>query len=83
VVLVDGRLGAFIERGGRSLLTFPELDIDLAGVASAVADVARGRIKRMRIERIDGVPVADSALGKILAESGFIAGYKGVSLRGT
>ncbi|MEE9205873.1 MAG: DEAD/DEAH box helicase, partial [Acidimicrobiia bacterium] len=83
VVLVDGRLGAFVERGGRSLLTFPDLDIDLVRVASAVADVARGRIKRMTIERIDGAPVADSALGKVLAESGFIAGYKGVSLRGT
>jgi hypothetical protein len=37
----------------------------------------------MTIERIDGAPVADSALGRALAESGFIAGYKGVSLRGT
>jgi len=83
VVLVDGGLGAFIERGGRSLLTFPDLDIDLPRVASAVADVARGRIKRMTIERIDGLPVAESALGKVLAESGFIAGYKGVSLQGT
>lgn len=80
VVLVDGRLSAFIERGGRSLLTFSKLDIDLARVASVVAQVARDRIKRMTIERIDGVPVPESALGSALAESGFIAGYKGVSL---
>ncbi len=83
VALVDGRPAAFVERGGRSLVTFPDLEVEPTRVAAAVAEVARRRIQRMTIERIDGVPIAESALGAALTDAGFTTGYKGMSLRGS
>ena len=83
IALVDGLPAAFIERGGRSLSTFPDIDVDPARMAAAVAGVARRRIQRMTIERIDGAPIAESALGAALADAGFTPGYKGVTLRGS
>jgi len=80
VALVDGRPGLFVERGGRSLTTFPDLEIEPSRMATAAAEVAMRRIKRMTIERIDGVAVAESPLGAALAEAGFTVGYRGMSL---
>jgi ATP-dependent Lhr-like helicase len=77
VVLVEGRAAAFIERGGRSVLTF---GADPTAVAATIGDHARSRRGRFTIERIDGVPAADTALGRELIAAGFAAGYKGVTL---
>ena len=83
VALVDGRPAVFVERGGRSLITFPDTDADPARVAAALVEVAGRRIRRMTIERVDGSPIADSALGAALTDAGFTTGYKGMSLRGS
>jgi ATP-dependent Lhr-like helicase len=80
VVIVDGRPGVFLERGGRSISTFdvePSQWID--GLASIVKD---GKLRRVEIQRVDGVPVFDSSLVDKLREAGFVDGYRGLALRG-
>jgi ATP-dependent Lhr-like helicase len=81
VVMLNGMPSVFVERGGRSLVTFESAAHDPALTAHAVADIGRRHIGRMTIERVDGNPVADSLLAAALLEAGFVQGYKGLTLR--
>jgi len=44
--------------------------------------VKEGRIRKIELQRIDGVPAAESPLASRLHEAGFAEGYKGLSVRG-
>ena len=77
VVLSDGALVAYVERGGRSALAFTD---DPAIFATALAAVAP-RHRRMTLERIDGDDASGSRWGDPLAIEGFVPGYEGVDLR--
>ena len=77
VVLVDGLPIVYVERGGRSLLTFgagPALAVALAALVSWVGAEPR---RRLRIERVDGGPAFDSKLVDELRNAGFRLGAKG------
>ena len=67
IVMDDGILKLYLERGGRSLLTngvvTPEHLRALIGMA-----ILGGRVE---VQRVDGVPVMDSAVYAMLRESGF------------
>ena len=79
VVLVDGQLGVFVERGARSIATFgiaPDAWVD--GLASLVKN---GTFRRIELQRVDGIPVGDSPLAAALREVGFVDGYRGLQLR--
>ncbi|HEX9995063.1 MAG TPA: DEAD/DEAH box helicase [Acidimicrobiales bacterium] len=81
VVLVGGRPAAHVERGGRTLVTF-EATPDLPGWADALAGLVKdGRVRRLEIARIDGIPAARSPLADALRAAGFADGYKGLVLR--
>ena len=58
-MLVDGELVWFLERGGRSLLSFADDDSDANHAAAvALADlVSGGRVNSILIERINSAPV--------------------------
>ena len=57
VVLVDGELAWFLERGGRSLLTFTSDPAADHAAAVALADlVAARRVASILVERVDGAP---------------------------
>jgi ATP-dependent Lhr-like helicase len=75
VVLSDGALVAYVERGGRSALAFTD---DPATFATALAAVAP-RHRRMTLERIDGDDASGSRWGDPLAIEGFVPGYKGLT----
>jgi ATP-dependent Lhr-like helicase len=91
VVLVDGELAWFLERGGRSLLTFTDDPAADQAAATALADlVAARRVASILVERINGVPalqpraggpspVADALSG--LVQAGFVATPRGLRLR--
>ncbi|HVM12242.1 MAG TPA: DEAD/DEAH box helicase [Actinomycetota bacterium] len=82
VVLVDGAATAYLERGARSLLTFPaasERDGWADGLASLVKD---GRLARIELRRIDGGPADASPVAERLRSAGFSDGYRGLTLRG-
>ena len=81
VVLVDGALAAYLERGGRRLVTFTTDEGVLSQVAAEVEAIGKRRLRRMELETIDGDPAAKTQLGAILTELGFRTSYKGLVLR--
>ena len=79
VVLIDGQACVYLERGGKRLLTFPAAadHADWPWVLGSLVD--SGRIRRLRIESIDGVSASISTWADALREQGFSEGYKGLS----
>lgn len=60
VALVDGRLVWFLERGGRSLLSFgADADAQRAAAGALTDLVSAGRIPSLLVERINGVAVLE------------------------
>ncbi|OBI08798.1 ATP-dependent helicase [Mycobacterium sp. E2462] len=89
VVLVDGELAWFLERGGRSLLTFTEDPAAHHAAAAALAElVASRRVSALLVERIDGAPALqpragdpESAVQAGLIDAGFSRTPRGLRLR--
>jgi ATP-dependent helicase Lhr and Lhr-like helicase len=86
VVLVDGELAWFLERGGRSVLTFTHDPAADHAAAIALADlVAARRVASILVERVDGVPVlhpgAPGPVAATLVEAGFARTPRGLRLR--
>jgi ATP-dependent Lhr-like helicase len=83
VVLVDGRLVLYVERGGRSLLSFTDDTSAVGPAADALALAVRdGALGRLTVEKADGEPALRSALGAALESAGFHATPRGLRLRG-
>ena len=81
VALVDGHLAAYLERGGRSALTFTDDEAELAAAATELADVVRARLRSLRIERVNGASVFGTPLAEALQGAGFVATPQGLRLR--
>lgn len=82
VVLVDGEAAVFVERGGRSLATFPASGETSERWTAALADlVGSGRRRSFEIVRIDGAPARESDHAEALRAAGFTDGYRGLVLR--
>jgi ATP-dependent helicase Lhr and Lhr-like helicase len=78
VVLVDGECVAYLERGGKALVTFdPTIDLWAEALVEAHK---QGRLPRIRIERIDDEPARTSPRAAALRAAGFADGYKGLTL---
>ncbi len=88
VVLVDGELALFVERGGRTLLSFTTEPVTLEGAAGALAATVRaGRLGSFTVRRGDGAPMTarearTGALGSALVGAGFAPTPQGLRLRG-
>ncbi|GAB3487467.1 DEAD/DEAH box helicase family protein [Flexivirga lutea] len=91
VVLVEGALVLYVERGGRKVLTFTD---DGAGLAAAAAALARTvvlppdsrgtpRLRGLTVEGIDGRPAlgSDHPLAHALTDNGFHVSPKGLRIR--
>ncbi|WP_431876824.1 Lhr family helicase [Micromonospora marina] len=83
VVLVGGDLVLYVERGGRTILSFTD-DTDTLGAAGkALADaVHSGALGAISVERADGEAVHASPLRDALTAAGFRATPRGLRLRG-
>ena len=82
VVLVDGEAAVFLERGGRSLATFPSAAGTTGAWTAALAElVGSGRRRSLEIARIDGASARESDHADALRAAGFIDGYRGLVLR--
>jgi ATP-dependent Lhr-like helicase len=82
VVLVDGAPALYVERGGRSLLSFSTERDELATAAQALAGaVHEGWLGTLAVERADGVGSVGSDLAEVLTEAGFRVTPKGLRLR--
>jgi len=86
VVIADGALALYLDRGGRRALTFPGAEPSLeARRLERAARALRGLFRQrgrasLRIEEIDGEPAPRSAHAAAFLAAGFRAGYKGLSL---
>jgi ATP-dependent Lhr-like helicase len=77
VVLESGELKLFLERGGRSLLTFGAVDVGHLAALAAAATPAAGRLE---VLKIDGASVHDSGLVPALREAGFKSTPRGFAV---
>ncbi|MGW1430189.1 DEAD/DEAH box helicase [Streptomyces sp. NPDC002431] len=84
VVLVDGELTMYMERGGKTLLAWPAEPDDpaLLAAAGALAAAARsGALGTVTVERANGAPSLTSPIGRTLEAAGFLATPRGLRLR--
>ena len=82
VVLVDGVLTIYVERGGKTVLTFEDSESVLRSAATALAGVVHdGRVSRLAIDQIDGAESLRSDLAAILVDAGFSTTPRGLRLR--
>ncbi|MBM7520097.1 ATP-dependent helicase [Nocardioides nitrophenolicus] len=84
VVLVDGALVLYVERGGRTLLTWTEEPDLLAPAAEALSTaVRRGTLGQLTVEKADGTALLGSGgpLRDALAAAGFVATPRGLRIR--
>jgi ATP-dependent Lhr-like helicase len=82
-VLVDGSLILYVERGGRTLLSWTDEAQVLAPAAAALAAAVRaGALGRLTVERADGERAGgDSPLTQALEAAGFRPSPRGLRLR--
>ncbi|WP_427383275.1 DEAD/DEAH box helicase [Janibacter sp. G56] len=84
VVLVDGALVLYVERGGRTILTWDPSAEALAASARALAETVRsGRLSGLTVHTIDGQSAlsSDHPLSAALLDAGFHATPRGLRLR--
>jgi ATP-dependent Lhr-like helicase len=82
VVIVDGALALYVERGGKTMLTFAEDDRAVTAAAHSLAAVIRRSGGRLKVERVNGDFVIGTSLGDALVEAGFNTTPQGLRLRG-
>ncbi|CAM5739814.1 ATP-dependent helicase OS=Streptomyces alboniger OX=132473 GN=CP975_26575 PE=4 SV=1 [Streptomyces alboniger] len=89
VVLVDGELALYMERGGKTLLAWPAdpditaaEDSRLRAAAEALAAAAKaGSLGTVTVERVNAASALTSPFGTLLEGAGFIATPRGLRLR--
>lgn len=82
VVMVDGGLVLYVERGGKTLLAFSEDPEVLAAAAAALVDVVkRGAVDKLIMEKVNGHGVLDTPIASALAAAGAYSTPKGLRIR--
>jgi ATP-dependent Lhr-like helicase len=82
VVLLEGALVLYVERGGKTLLSFVDDPESLQPAADALALAVRGgALGKLAVEKADGEAVLVSDLGKALEAAGFRPTPRGLRLR--
>jgi ATP-dependent Lhr-like helicase len=83
VVTVGGELTLYVERGGRTLLSYSDSPDQLRAAGQALArSVTSGALGALSVERADGESVHASPLRDALTAAGFRATPRGLRLRG-
>jgi ATP-dependent Lhr-like helicase len=83
LVVLAEELVLYVERGGRTLLSFTDDPEALAAAAKALADVVHaGALGAISVERADGGAVRSSPLRDALTAAGFRVTPRGLRLRG-
>ncbi len=83
VVLVDGELTLYVERGGKTLLAWAHDETARlhTAVEALAAAVHQGALGRLTVERTNGEPALTSPLGQALEQAGFHPTPRGLRLR--
>ena len=81
VVLAHGVPLVVLERGGRSLATFEGAESTDAWIEAVISLVKDGRLRKLEIAKVDGVPVRETPWAARLEAAGFTSAYKGMLYR--
>ncbi|HSO90101.1 MAG TPA: crosslink repair DNA glycosylase YcaQ family protein [Arthrobacter sp.] len=82
VVLVDGALVLYVERGGKTLLAFSDDSEVLAAAGAAlVGVVTRGAVDKLIMEKVNGHGILDTPIAAALAHAGAYSTPKGLRIR--
>ncbi|MGO4804216.1 DEAD/DEAH box helicase [Arthrobacter sp. 2MCAF15] len=82
VVLVDGALALYVERGGKTLLAFSDDPEVLAAAGAAlVGVVTRGAVDKLIMEKVNGHGILDTPIAAALAQAGAYSTPKGLRIR--
>ena len=91
-MLVDGELTLYVERGGKTLLTFPvpapdegsREELLALGIEALGRVVREGALGRLTVEKADGVSILgqdSEVLRRAMESAGFVATPRGLRLR--
>lgn len=81
VLLREGEAVAWLERGGKTCLTFTRDGDALEAAAQALAEATRaGRLGRFHLHRVDGEPAASTPFGRALVAAGFRPAWPGLRM---
>ncbi|TFD63413.1 ATP-dependent helicase [Cryobacterium ruanii] len=82
VVLVDGALVLYVERGGKTVVAFETDEAVLAAATLTLAAlVTTGRVQKIAVETANGVFVIGTDVGAALRTAGFTETPRGLRLR--
>ncbi|MDJ0353062.1 ATP-dependent helicase [Pseudarthrobacter sp. PH31-O2] len=82
VVLVDGALALYVERGGKTLLAFSaDTEVLAAAGAALVSVVTRGAVDKLIMEKVNGHGILDTPIAAALAHAGAYSTPKGLRIR--
>ena len=82
VVLVDGALVLYVERGGKTLLAFSDDEAVLAAAGAAlVGVVTRGAVDKLIMEKVNGHGILDTPVAAALSSAGAYSTPKGLRIR--
>ncbi|MBS1907357.1 MAG: ATP-dependent helicase, partial [Actinobacteria bacterium] len=86
VVLVDGALALYLERGGKTVLAFTDDEEELRAATADLAATAKARrLETLTVEKVNGEGMygteRGTRLGRLLQEAGFVATPRGYTLR--
>ncbi|SDL61113.1 ATP dependent helicase, Lhr family [Arthrobacter sp. ov407] len=82
VVLVDGALALYVERGGKTLLAFSDdTDVLAAAGTALVGVVTRGAVDKLIMEKVNGHGILDTPVAAALAQAGAYSTPKGLRIR--
>ncbi|QWC86713.1 ATP-dependent helicase [Nocardioidaceae bacterium] len=86
VVLVEGELALYVERGGKTLLTYGEESGHTAAAVQSLGEaVRRGQLGKLTVEKADGASILGeetATLREALTGAGFVLTPRGLRLRG-
>ncbi|WP_260680873.1 hypothetical protein [Arthrobacter sp. KBS0703] len=82
MVMVDGALVLYVERGGKTLLVFTEEEPVLAAAGAALVDVVkRGAVDKLVMEKVNGHGILDTPVAAALTAAGAYSTPKGLRIR--
>ena len=82
VVIVSGELALYVEKGGRTMLSYSEDERLLAPAIDALALAAReGMLGRLTVQKADGEDIEDTPFAEALLNAGFRLTSRGLRLR--
>jgi ATP-dependent Lhr-like helicase len=83
VIVANGALVLYVERGGKTLLSWTDEPEVLEPCAAALATAVReGALGRITVEKTDGETIHDTPLARALQSAGFRPTPRGLRLRG-